>query len=61
MRNTPDFYVELFEANVHMRNAGDLLYFPPPWQSESLNWNPTAEEIVDIALSFLSEDAYIAI
>ena len=55
------FYVELFEANVNMRNAGDLLYFPPPWKSQNMAWNPTPEEIVEIALSFLPESAYIAI
>ena len=55
------FYVELFEANVNMRNAGDLLYFPPIWENQQVDWNPTAAEIVDIALSFLPEDAYIAI
>jgi hypothetical protein len=54
------FYVELFEAHVNMPSAGNLLYFPPSWDAQQLYWNPSPEKIVDIALSFLPEDAYIA-
>jgi hypothetical protein len=58
---TADRYREIFDANVKMPHASNLIYYPLDFDEETNTWNsgrpigdydPTPEEIVDQALAY---------
>jgi len=46
------FYMELFDDNVPRPAASNLIFYPPDDQQDVGTWDPTPEEIVDLALSY---------
>ncbi len=45
-----EYYMELLDKNVSLSGASNLIFYPPDsYQGDISDYNPTAEEIVDLA------------
>jgi hypothetical protein len=46
------YWTALFEANVPRPDAASLVYYPPDDAVDARSWAPSADEVVELALSY---------
>jgi hypothetical protein len=47
------YYMELFDAQVPLPHASDLVFHPPAsYAGMPSDWSPTAQEVVDLAMQY---------
>ena len=50
--NHEAYWTALFEANVPRPGAAALVYHPPDDDADARGWDPTPEQVVELALSY---------